>query len=97
MPLIEDNGDGSQSVTPIALSDTEFAQLAPPAGRRAWGIFPTYYESVSGRGHLEGHDLTWHVVNFFGHVVDIGFMIIVAAAVFIVLICCFPSFAHLVF
>lgn len=96
MPLIEDNGDGSQSVTPITLSDTEFAQLAPPV-RRAWGIFPVIYESTSGRGHLEGHDLSWRFINLLGHLVDMIFMIIAAAAVFIVALCCIPGLAHLVF
>jgi hypothetical protein len=96
MPLIdiEDGGTGSYSVTPAKLPDKEFSALAPPK-RKAWGIFRTYYVSVSGEGKT-GHDYTTRVLGVLGFIADVLLGIIVLAALFVVALCCIPGLAHLV-
>ena len=97
MPQIpeQDNGDGSyQNQTEWQLPDSEFIQLAPPT-RRVWGVFPAIYQDISGKAAPPHHDVNGAAIRLIVDVLRTGFMIIVAAAVLIVLICCFPAIISL--
>lgn len=91
---ITDNGDGSTSIVPAELPDDEFEQLAP-SRHRLLG-FPVTYRSLSGR-IVPRHDPYDATISFLGHVFDGIFVILAAAFLFGVALCCIPALAHLIF